>query len=158
MYPRRRIDAAAERNGVVNAGSLRRPRTMAEENGARSACSRPRNRTLAEGNRARHVGSLCRYCAVKICKRRRRSPWALTRGNWCCVTGQTGNRYTRILRTKRGCPRQCCRRTGRVCRTAVELSRAGTEGTWLSYVWVSARVVGSPKAHSRSSSGSRRGG
>ena len=131
---------------------------MAEGNGARSVCSRRRNCTLAEGNRAGHTGSLLRHCAVRICNRRRRSPWAPIGGHLCCMTGQAGNRYTSILRNKRRCPRQCCRRTGRVCRTAVELSFAGAKSTWLARVRVSARVVGSPKAHSRSSSGSRRGG
>ena len=130
---------------------------MAEGNGARGACSLRRNCTLAEGNRADDTGSLCRYCTVRICNRRRRSSWARNRGNLCCVIGQAGNRYTSILRNKRRCPRQCCRRTGRVCRTAVELSFAGAEGTWLARVRVSDRVVGSSKTHSGSSSGSRRG-
>ena len=120
---------------------------MGDGNGARSACSRRRNCTLAEGNRAGHAGSLRRYC-----------PWALNRGNLCRVTGQAGNRYTSILQTKRRCPRQCCRRMGRVCRTAVELSFASAECTSLARVRVSARVVGSSKAHSRSRSGGRRGG
>ena len=95
--------------------------------------------------------------AVRICNRRRRHPWARNRGNLCRVIGQAGNRYASILRNKRRCPRQCCRRTGRVCRTAVELSFAGAEGTWLARVRVSDRVVGSSKTHSGSSSGSRRG-
>ena len=155
-YPCRRIHAAAEGKGAVSAGSFRRTQAMAEGNGARGACSLRRNCTLAERNRAGDNGFLRRYCTARICDRRPRSPWARNRGSLCRIIGQDGNRY--ILRNKRRCPRQCCRRTGRVCRTAVELSRAGTEGTWLSYVWVSARVVGSPKAHSRSSSGSRRGG
>ena len=45
-----------------------------------------------------------------------------------------------------------------MCRTAVEMSFSGAEGTWLPRVRVSARVVGSSKAHSRSRSGGKRGG
>ena len=127
----------------MSASCLSRTRAMAEENGARSACSRRRNCTLAKGIRAGHA---CR------------SPWARNRRILPCVIGQVGNRYTSILRNKRWCPRQCCRRTGRVCRTAVELSFAGAKGTWLARVRVSARVVGSTQAHSKSNNGSRRGG
>ena len=157
-YPRRRLYAAAEGNGVGSAGSLCRTQSKVEGNSARRACSRPRNCTLAEGNRAGHAGSSRRYCAVRKCIRRRRSPWARNRDNLCCVTGQAGNNYTSILRNKRRCPRRCCRRTGRVCRTAVELSFAGAKGTWLARVPISTRVVGSSKAYSRSRSGSRRDG
>ena len=142
----------------MSAGSLRRTRTVAEGNGARGACSLRRSCTLAEGNRAGNTGSLRRYCTVRICDRRRRSPWARNRGDLFCVIGQADNWHTSILRNKRRCPRQCCRRTGRVCRTAVELSFAGAEGTWLARIRVSARVVGSTKAHSGRSRGSRRGG
>ena len=89
-------------------------------------------------------------------QQRRWSPWALNRGNLCCVTGHAGNRYTSILRNKRRCSRPCWRRTGRVCRTAVELSFPGSEGTWLARVWVCARVVGNSKALCKSRSGGRR--
>ena len=65
---------------------------------------------------------------MRICNKWRRSPWALTRGNYRCVTGQTANRYPSTLRIKRRCSRQYWRRTGRVCRTALELSFAGAEG------------------------------
>ena len=134
-----------------------RIRTMAEGNGTRSACSRRRNRILAEGNRTRSVGSRRRYSAVRMCNRRRRSPWALDRGNYRCVAGQTGNRYTRILRNKRRFFRQCWRRTGWVSRTAGDLSFTSAEGTWLVRVRVAARVVGGSKAHSGSRSGGRKG-
>ena len=53
---------------------------------------------------------------MRIVRRRRRSPWALDRGNLCCVAGQASNRTRASSETKRGPPRQCCRR----CRTAVE--------------------------------------
>ena len=115
----------------MSAGFLRRTPTMAAGNGARGACSLRRNCTLAEGTRSGGTGSLRGYSTERICDRRRRSPCARNRGNLCYVIGQAGNRYTSILRNKRRCPRQCCRRTGRVCRTAVELSIAGAEGTWL---------------------------
>ena len=46
---------------------------------------------------------------------------------------------------------------GRVCRTTAEVSFAGAEGTWLTHVRVSARIVGSSKAHSRSTSENKRG-
>ena len=131
---------------------------MVEGNGARSACSCRRDCTLVEGNRARNTGSRRRYYAARICNRRCRSPWARNRSKYRCVTRRTCNRYTGILRNKRRRSRQCWRRTGRVCRTAVELSFAGANGTWLARVWVSARVVGSCQAHSTSRSGARRGG
>ena len=143
-YPRRRLYAAAEGNGAGSAGSLCRTQSKVEGNSARRACSRPRNCTLAEGNRAGDTGSPRRYCTVRNRDRRRRRPWARNRGYLCYVIGQAGNRYTSVLRNKRRCPRQCCRRTGRVCRTAVELSICGAEGTWLTRVRVSARVVASP--------------
>ena len=82
---------------------------MAEANGAQCACSLRRNCTRAEGNHAGDTGSLCRYCTVRICDRRRRSPWARNRGNLCCVIGQADSRYTSILRNKRRSPRQRCR-------------------------------------------------
>ena len=47
------------------------------------------------------------------------------------------------------CPRQCCRR----CRTAVELSIAGTKCARLARVSISAWVMGASKAHSRRRSG-----
>ena len=131
---------------------------MTEGNGARSACSRRRSCTLAEGNRVRGVGFRRPDCAARICNRRRRSPWALNRGNYRCITEQTGNRYPSILRNKRRFSRQCWRRTSRVCRTAVDLSFAGAKGTWLARAWVPARVVSSSKVHSKRRSGSRRGG
>ena len=142
----------------MSAGSLRRTRTMAEGNGARGACSLRQNCTLAEGDRAEHTGSLRRYCTVRICNGRRESPWSRNRGKLCCVIGQVGSRYTSILRNRRRSPRQCCRRTVRVWRSTVEVSFTGAKGTWLARVRVSAQVEGSPKAHSGSSSGSRRGG
>ena len=156
-YRRRRIYAAAEENGGVIASSLGRTRTMAEGNGARGACSLRRNFPLAEGNRASQNDSLHRHCTVIICNRRRRRPWARNRGIICNVIGQAGNWYTSTLRNKRRFVRQCCRRTGRICRIAVELSSAGAEGSWLARVRVSSCVVGSPKAHSRRISWSRRG-
>ena len=156
--PSHRIYAAAEGNGAGSVGSLRRIRMMAERNGARSACSRRRNCNLAEGNLARSAGSRRRYCAMRICNRRCRSPWALNRDNYRCVAGQIGNRYTIILQNKRRCSRQCWRRTGRVNRTAVDLSFAGAEGTWLARVWVYARVVGGSNAHSRSRNGGEEAG
>ena len=122
-YPRRRIDAAGG-----SAGSLRGIWTMAEGNGARSACSRRRNCALPEGNRARSAGYRRRYYAVRICNRRRRNPWALDRDNYRCVARKTGDRYTGTIQNVRRCSRQCWRRTGRVCRTAVF---AGAKGTWL---------------------------
>ena len=66
---------------------------MAEGNGARSVSCHRRNCALDEGNRARSAGSRRRYCAVRVGNRRRRNPWALNRGNFCCVSGQAGNRY-----------------------------------------------------------------
>ena len=142
----------------MSAGSLRRTRIMAEGNGARGACSLRRNCTLAEGNHAGHTSSLRRYCTVRIYDLRRKSPLARNRGNLCCVIGQAGNRYTSILRHNRRIPRQCCRRTSRVCRTAVELSFAGAKGTWLARVWVFARVMGNPKMHSGSAAGAEEAG
>ena len=157
-YPRRRIYDAAEANVAVSAGSLRRTRDMAEGSGAQGACSLRRNCTLAEGNRPGDAGSRRRYCTVIICDRRRWSPWARNRGYLCCLIAHASNRCTSILRNKRGCPRQCCQRTGRVCCTAVKLSLAGAEGTWLACIRVSARSVGSIKAHSGRSRERRRGG
>ena len=52
----------------------------------------------------------------------------------------------------------CCRRTGRVYRTAVELLIAGTECARLACVRISTPIMGGSKAHSRSRSGGRRGG
>ena len=52
---------------------------------------------MAEGNHARSASSRRRYYAVRIVRRRRRSPWALGIGNLCCVTGQTSNRNTSIF-------------------------------------------------------------
>ena len=46
----------------------------------------------------------------------------------------------------------------KVSLTVVELSISGAEGTWLTRVRVSARVVASPQAHSGSGLGSRKGG
>ena len=131
---------------------------MTKRNGAPSACFCRRKCTLAGHNRARSAGSRRHYSAVRICYKRRRNPWALNRAIFCCVTRKAGNRYTSDLRNKRRYSRQCWRLTGRVCRTAVDLSFAGPEGTWLALVRVSAPVVGSSKAHSRSCSGGRRGG
>ena len=131
---------------------------MGDGNGARGASSLRRNCTRVEGNRAGDTGSLRRYCTVKICHGRRRSPRAQNRGNLCCVIGPAGSRYTSVLRNKRRSPRQRYRRTVRVCRTGVEPSISSVESTWLTRVWVSARVVGSPYAHSSSRSKSRRGG
>ena len=146
-YPRRRIYAVTEGNGAVSAGSLRRTRNMAEGNGARGAGYLRRNCALVEGKRAGDTGSLRRYCTVGICDRRRRSLWGRNRGNLCCIIfiGQAGNRYTSILRNKRRGPRQCCWRKGRVCRTAVELSFAGAEGTWLARVRVPLGLWAAPR-------------
>ena len=94
------------------------------------------------------------YYAVIIVRRRRKSPWALARGNMCCVIGQVSNRTRASSKTKRGSPRQCCRRY----RTAVELSIAVTECARLARESIFAQVVGGSKAHSRSRSGGRIGG
>ena len=98
-----------------------------------------------------------RYYAVKIVSRRRRSPWALNRNNFCRATCKANDRHSSILRNQRRCPRYCRRRMGRVCRTAVALSVAGAKGTWLARVWVSARIVDCPEALPRSRRGSRGG-
>ena len=137
--------AAAEGNGAVSAGCLHRTRTMAEGNGARGACSLRRNCTRGEGNVARDTGSLRRYCTVRICDRRRRSPWTRNRGNLCCVIGQAGNRYTMNLRNKRRGPRQCYRRAGLVYRIAVELSFVGGESTRLARVRVPLGLWAAPR-------------
>ena len=78
----------------------------------------------------------------------------LLAGNLCCVTGQASNRTRASFESKIGTPRQCCRR----CRTAVELSIAVIECARLARECIFARVVGGSKAHSRSTSGGRRGG
>ena len=52
---------------------------------------------LAGGNHARSASSLRRYHALRIVSRRRRSPWALDRGNLCCVIGRASNRNTSIF-------------------------------------------------------------
>ena len=88
----------------MSAGSVRRTWTMADGNGARGVCSVRRNCTRAEGNPAGDTGSLRRHCNVRICDRRRRSPWAHNRCNLCCVIGQVGSRYTINLRNKRRGP------------------------------------------------------
>ena len=41
---------------------------------------------------------------MRIVRRRRRSPWALGRGNLCSVTGQASNRTRASSETKRGAP------------------------------------------------------
>ena len=75
------------------------------------------------GNHARSASSRRRYYAVRIVRRRRRSPSARDRDNLSCVTGQASNRTRASSETKIVAPRQYCRR----CRTAVELSFAVTE-------------------------------
>ena len=72
----------------------------------------------------------------------------------CCVPGQASNRTRASSETKKGAPRQCCRR----CRTAVELSIAVTECARLARECIFAQVVGGSNAHLRSRSGGRRGG
>ena len=93
-YPHCRVYAAAEGNDARSAGSRRRIQTMTEGNGAGSARSRRRKTSLAEGNHARSASSRHRYYAVRIVNRRRRSPWALDRVDFCCVFGQANNRDT----------------------------------------------------------------
>ena len=94
------------------------------------------------------------YYAVRIVRRRRRSPWELDRGNLCYVTGQASNKTRECSITKIGTPRHCRRR----CRTAVELSIAIMECARLARECIFALVVGGSKAHSRSRSGGIRGG
>ena len=119
-----------------------------------SPTKKQKQKKLAGGNHARSASSRRRYYAVRIVSRRRRSPWALDRGNVYCVIGQASNRTRASSETKRGAPRQCCRR----CRTAVELSIAVTKCAMLARESIFARVVGGSKAHSRSRSGGTRGG
>ena len=140
-----------------SAGSRCRTRTMIEGGVAVSAHSLRRKCNLAGGGHAGSADPHRRYYAVKIVSRRRRSLWALNRNNLCRATCKANDRHSGILRNQRRCPRQCHRRTGRVCRTAVVLSVAGAKGTWLARVEVSARIVVCPDALSRSRRGSRRG-
>ena len=91
---------------------------------------------------------------MRIVRRRRRSPWALDKGNLRCVIGQASNRTRASSETKRDAPRQSCR----WCRTAVELSIVVTGCARLARESIYARVVGGSKAHLRSRSGGRRGG
>ena len=112
---------------------------------------------LAGGGHAGSAGPHRRYYAVKIVSRRRRSPWALDINILCSATCNANDSHSSILRNQRRCPRQCRRRTGRVCRTAVALSVAGAKGTWLARVGVSAWIVGCPEALPRRRRGSRGG-
>ena len=131
---------------------------MVEGGGAVSAHSLRRKSDLAAGGRPGSAGPHRRYYAVKIFSRRRRSPWVLSKISLCRATRKASDRHSSILRNQRRCPRQCRRRTGRVCRTAVALSVAGAKGTRLARVVVSARIVGCPEALPRSRRGSRGGG
>ena len=112
---------------------------------------------LAGGGRAGSAGPHRWYYAVTVVIRRRRSPWALDRNNFCRATCKANDRHSSILWKQRKCPRQCRRRTGRVCRSAVALSVASAKGTWLARVGVSARIVGCPETLPRSRHGSRGG-
>ena len=141
-YAHCRVFAAAEGNGAGSAGSRRRTQTMTEGNVAGSARSRHRKNYLAEGNHGRSASFRRRYYAMRIVNRRRRSQWALDRGNLCCVIGHASNRYTSTFGNQKRCLRQCRRRSGRVYRTAVELSISGTECAKLVRVRTTAPVMG----------------
>ena len=54
------------------------------------------NHYLAPMNHAQSAinSSRRRFYAVRIVRRPRRIPWALDRGNLCCVFGQASNKYT----------------------------------------------------------------
>ena len=104
---------------------------------------------LSGGNHAWSASPRRRYYAVRIVRRRRRSPCALDKGHLCYIIGQASNRKRASSETKIGAPRQCCR----WCRTAVKLSIAVTECARLARVSISARVMSGSKAHSRIRSG-----
>ena len=131
---------------------------MAEGNGVRNACSRRRIFALADGNHARSAGSRSRCCAVRICDRRRRSPWALDRGNYRCVAGHISNRHRASCEVNEGAPDSV---GGGRAGYAVPPSTCHSpvrKVPWLARVRVCARVAVSSKAHSKSRSGGRRGG
>ena len=130
---------------------------MIERGVAESAHSLRRKCNLAGGRHAGIADPYRRCYAVKIVSRRRRSPWALNRNNLYHATCKANDRHSSISRNQRRCPRQCRRRTGRVCRTAVSLSVASAKGTWLARVGVSARIVGCPEVLPRSRCRSREG-
>ena len=77
---------------------------MAEGNGARGACALRRNCTPAEGNRAGDTGSIRRCCTVRICDRRRRSPWARNRGNCAALLDRLATGTRESCETNGGVP------------------------------------------------------
>ena len=122
-----------------------------------SSCRREKEKEkyyLAGGNHARSECSHRRYYAVRIVRRRPRSPWALDRDKMCCVFGQASNRTRASFETERGAPRQCCRRR----RTTVKLSIAVTECARRARERIFTRMEGGFKAHSKRRSVSRRVG
>ena len=154
-YPHCRVYAAAEGNDAGSAVPVAELRPWPRRTSL-EACvlAGKKQKILDGGNHARSASFRRRHYAVRIVRRRRRSPFALDPGNLCCVSGQASNRTRASSETNRGASDS----VGRRCRTAVELSIAGTECARLARLSTSARVMGGTKAHSRSRSGGRRGG